>query len=183
LIEAWEKTRDVLLPELMAEFTDWVKAVDPNAGGKANGERRVVGVLTLNLLDALAQHGIVPKAADLSIEDHELQHLLRQHKQNNPKNIAVPRSEVERLPEHLAHPDAVLWDEEAAKKGEPALLYVFTVPGETKRGKYVVRVDFPTWAKEGGIKMKRWLNTVRTGGMVPVRNLQGPLLDVLEGAL
>jgi hypothetical protein len=175
--------RDALLPQLTAEFKDWIKAVDPNAGGKAKGERRVVGVLTPNLLSGLAQRGIVPKAADLSIEDHELQHLLRQHKQNNPKNIAVPRSEVERLPEHLACPDAVLWDAGAAKRGESALLYVFTVPGETKRGKYVVRVDFPTWVKEDGAKMKRWLNTVRTGGMVPLRNLQGPLLDVLEGTL
>ena len=77
------------------------------------GSTIVIGVLTPHLLDELAQRGLIPKAADLSIEDHELQHLL----------------------------------------------------------------------KEDGMKMKRWLNTVRTGGMVPLRNLQGPLLDVLEGAL
>jgi hypothetical protein len=181
--QTWEKTRDVLLPDLMAEFAAWLQTVDPNIGGKANGERRVVGVLTPTLLEALAQRGILPKAADLSIEDHELQHLLRQHKQNNPKNIALPRAEVERLPEHLAHPDAVLWDEEAAKKGEPALLYVFTIPGEEKRGKYVVRVDFPTWVKEDGMKMKRWLNTVRTGGMLETVDLKVPRYRPIEGAL
>jgi hypothetical protein len=181
--QAWAGMRDALLPQLTDEFAKWAKAVDPNVGGMANGERRVVGVLTPNLLDQLAQRGIVPKAADLSIEDHELQHLLRQSKQDNPKNIAMPRAEVDRLPYHLAYPDAVLWDKEAAKKGEPALLYVFTVPGETKRGKYVVRVDFPTWVKEGGIKMKRWLSTVRTGGMVETVDLKVKRYTTIEGAL
>ena len=77
----------------------------------------------------------------------------------------------------------MLWDEEAAKKGELALLYAFTVPGETKLGKCLVRVDFPAWDKGDGPKMKRWLNAVRTGGLVPLRNLKGPSLQVLEGAL
>jgi len=181
--QAWMGMRDALLPGLTVEWADWIKNVDPNASGKAKGERRVVGVLTPNLLGALAARGIVPKAADISIDDGELQHLLREAKQKNPRNIALPRAEVERLPEHLAHPDAILWDAETAKKGEPALLYAFTIPGEEKRGKYVVRVDFPAWVKEGGMKMKRWLNTVRTGGLVPARNLSGPLLDVLEGSL
>ncbi len=54
---------------------------------------------------------------------------------------------------------------------------------QLRRANHVVRVDFPTWDKEDGLKMKRWLNAVRTGGLVPLRNLSGPSLQVLEGAL
>jgi|SaaInlStandDraft_7_1057024.scaffolds.fasta_scaffold210577_1 hypothetical protein len=51
------------------------------------------------------------------------------------------------MPEAISNPKAVLWD-----KQDPALLYVFEVPGETRKGKYVVRVEYPTKAKlPGGV--------------------------------
>ena len=85
---------------------------------------------------------------------------------------ALADDDLDRLPEIIARPKAVLFEE--ARKG-PTLLYVFDPLEDTRRGKIAVRVNFAT--------TKGKTNTVRTAGYVLDDNLREPHLTLIEGAL
>ena len=81
---------------------------------------------------------------------------------------ALDDADLDRLPEILADPRAVLLDTEVES---PVLLYVFD--GE-RSGKIVVRVNFAT-------SRKGQTNAIRTAGYVPATNLRMGRYTVIEG--
>ena len=88
------------------------------------------------------------------------------------------------MPQVLRKPKAVLFD-----KGDNALLYVLDVPGDTKAGKFVVRVNFKTKGRIGGKRRTVTENFVQSGGKVDRANLVRrngdpvPQYDLVEGIL
>ena len=87
---------------------------------------------------------------------------------------ALTDADLDRIPEILAEPRAVLFDD-ATK--DSALLYVFDPLDDERRGKIVVRLDFAA-AKSEGVT-----NAVRSAGYVQAENLRDPSHTLIEGAL
>ena len=89
---------------------------------------------------------------------------------------ALPRRRsalpLDRLPEVLASPEAVLLDTDGAGR---TLLFAFR-PVEREAGKVAVRIDF----REG---RRPLANAVRSAGYVRRSNLRDPRYVVLDGAL
>ena len=85
---------------------------------------------------------------------------------------ALADDDLDRLPEIIARPKAVLFEE--ARKG-PTLLYVFDPLEGTRRGKIVVRVNFAA--------AKGKTNAVRTASYIQLRSLHDPRHTLIEGTL
>ncbi len=100
----------------------------------------------------------------------------------------LTESDLDRLPEIIAAPKAVLYDTK-----DPALLYVFDPADKTKKrlGKVVVRVNFSVKTKFEGKpgdpekpRGERIIaNVVRTAGCVESYNLKAPRYELIEGEL
>lgn len=182
--------RRQVLPGLAREFGTWAegyqKQVDAARNAKAagkkpppilsTGERRVVGALSQPVLNALAGMGKVPQSGALTINDRAIVHMLR-----DAKKAGLTIDQVKQLPELLADPKAVLWD-----NADPALVYVFD-PG-AGRGKFVVRVDFAERVNAKGGRYTVVTNAVTTGGLVKPADLNEHMpggtvrrYDILEG--
>ncbi len=69
------------LPRLSADFYSWASNV--LAAGQASNNYRVVGALTVDVLDALHKLGVKPRTAALTIRDTDLLHLARVAGGNN----------------------------------------------------------------------------------------------------
>ena len=105
--------------------------------------------------------------------------MTRQTKEQAGK--ALPLRAVKRMPEVLGNASAVLWD-----KNKKNLSYVFDVPGNPKKGKFVVDVTFEFRSRkgEGGKLETKVINTVKTGGVVDrISLMQRDIYDVIEGEL
>lgn len=85
------------------------------------------------------------------------------------RGAGIPKDLIGRMPGILKNPSAIFWD-----KQDPALLYVFDIPGDARKGKFVVRVDYATKAKLPGQSKSKSItgNFVRTGGVVDPNNLR-----------
>lgn len=137
---------------------------------RAIGERRVVGVISQRVLDALGTLDKVPQSGAITVNDRALVHMLR-----DAKKSGLSPEQIKALPQHLAAPKAVLWDQH-----DPALLYVFN-DGAT--GKVVVRVDFTERVKAEGGRTTVVTNAVTTGGIVQANNLREARYRVLDGSV
>lgn len=169
---------DFMLPALTKDFGDWVDqyavqvqaAADAAAKGEAvppirkTGDQRVVGALTRPVLDFLASRGIEPQSGAISITDDIVVHMLRTVKTD--RGAALTAEELKQLPEILAHPARIVWDQT-----DPAVLYVFNADHAT--GKVIVRIDFINKVK----RQKAVSNAVRSGGLVQANNLEERLPD------
>ncbi len=167
-----------IVPELEQEFSAWVEAVASKMTPK--GERHVIGALTPDVVGYLTKaKDAAPQSAAIAIDDAKLSHLVRDAKLETGK--AIPLEYVKRLPELLADPVAILWDET-----KQTLLYVFDVPGDAKgrTGKIVVAVDYVRKTKRaGGVREMVTENRVISGGMVDISNLREPHITLIEGGL
>lgn len=166
--QAMAEAAEVALPHLSEEFGQWVEEL---VAGKAKGQgkRQVVGAMSPNVLEKLADKEIFPASSAISIRDKDILHLLRDAKTQAGK--ALPTDVVKRLPEVIGDPQAVFWDNE-----NPALLYITAIDRETQLGKAVVRVDYKV--KSGGPT-----NMIISGGQVQPFNLKEGKYDLLEGIL
>ncbi len=117
----------------------------------------VVGYLDKDVVAALEQRGMAPRNLAITLTDARLRRMVRDLKKRIKKDI--PTDELLKLSRHIEKPQAVLFD-----KVDPALFYVFDAVREKHLGKFVVRVNF----KDKG----EITNSVRSGGMVPIRNLK-----------
>ena len=159
----------VIQSNVAAEYGQWVDDLTDGAT-HTTGERRTVGTLSEPVLDYLADKGIEPGSAAVEVRDKDVLHMLRDAKA--AKGKALPVEMVKQLPEMIAKPAAVLWDRQ-----NPALLYVFPVPGEERLGKAVVRVDYI-------LKREEKTNIVRTAGLVAGDVLKTPTTyDLIKGKL
>lgn len=140
-------------PQVERELSDWIEAIAAQALAgefKPTGARRVVGALDDAVLNFLAERGIAPATAAITIGDKDLFHALR-----TAKVEPLPVSVWKRLPSLLAAPEAVFWDLQ-----DPGLVYVLNEP--EGMGKIVVLIDYS--ARIG--RQRTVVNTVRTGRLV-----------------
>ena len=172
---ALEGAKD-LVPYLQQQFSPWANSLLDRK--QALGEVRTVGYLSNEVADGMMARGVMPSTAVITVTDRDIMHALRPDKSVLDK--AVPPDMVRALPDLITSPEAVLWD-----KNNPGLLYVFSVPGDTRHGKFVVKVNYAIKAR--GVDNRRHsvvTNTVRTGTMVPLASLKNTgLYEVLSGKL
>jgi SPP1 gp7 family putative phage head morphogenesis protein len=165
-----------IVPELEREFAAWVKTVAGEMAPK--GERHVIGALTPAVVSYLSKaRNAAPQSAAIAIDDAKLSHLVRDAKSNAGKS--VPLEYVQRLPELLADPAAILWDEE-----KQTLLYVFNVVEDAKgrTGKIVVAVDYVRKTRQpGGTREIVTENRVISGGLVQAVNLKESRYVLISG--
>lgn len=175
-------TRERLLRGLLDQFRAW--AGDVLGRGKARNTLFTLGAIPPRALTRLAERGRIPESAGVTIRDVELLHLDRDAKRAartaTGRQKALPRADIERLPEIIAAPRALLWDTQ-----DPAMLYVFDPTDTAGTGKVVVRVDFVEKVRETASGKRRRIrtNSVRTGGVVDVAQLRSSRYELLEGGL
>lgn len=165
---------DHVLPRLADDYRAWLDTVDRE---RPRGERRVVGLLSRVVVEGLAQRGITPQNAAISIADRTVAHMLRDHKE--ARGTALPMAALRRLPEALANPRAVLWDRQSR-----AVIYVWTVPSDTRSGTAAVRVDFGEKSRDAdGERRFALTNAIRSAGLVDPTSLGPGQYEVIDGAL
>ena len=156
------------LPALSAEWRRWRAE---HAGRKPAGEAFKAGALSPGTLRALAARDISPATAQIVATDRALAHMTRASKAS--RSAALSDADLDRLPEILARPKAVLLDTEAKGAGD-WLVYVFDA------GKVTIRVNFREKVA-GGRRIAA--NAVRSAGYVQPGNLREARYTVLEGSL
>ncbi|HEC20656.1 MAG TPA: phage head morphogenesis protein [Gammaproteobacteria bacterium] len=163
-----------LAPHLSKQFSPWVDALANR--GRALGEIRTVGYLSPAVADYLEMQGHAPTTAVVTITDKDVMHMLRDAKDDRHVPAGVMRS----LPDEIAAPQAVLWD-----KRDPAVLYVIDAPGEDRKAKFVVRINFSIKAR--GRDDRRHsveTNSVRSGGLIKQHNLrESGAYEIIEGEI
>ncbi len=96
-----------------------------------------------------------------------------------PTPKQLPADFIRRMPEMLRKPKAVLWD-----KRKRNLVYVFDVPSDAKKGKFLVNVEFTQEVQRGDKLVLRKGNFVASGGQVPAINLKDrAVFELVEGRL
>jgi hypothetical protein len=172
--QALEEAAQQLTPKLSATFAPWVNGMLDRK--QPLGEIRTVGYLSPTAIDGLIAKGERPSTAVITVSDRDIMHLLRDAKQG--KHLAADM--IRSLPEHITQPSALLWD-----KRDPALVYVWDLPGDDKHGKLIVRVNYKM--KGRGPDGKRHAvvtNSIRTGGVVKLKNLQEEsVYELIDGRL
>lgn len=160
------------LKEVRSEsFASWVRRIDQGRI-RAAGSAETIGSLTPALERAVRARGVDLKSADVAISDRRIAHLLRAGKRE--RRQAVPAGIVQRLPDRIAQPRAVLWDRRAT---EPQLIYVVDVPGEARLAKFAVKLR-----KADARNRHVTENSVVTAGLVERRVLADEnSYEVLQG--
>ena len=174
--EAMQQVSTGLTAAISADFICWTKEVLKEKHLK--GSAKVVGYLNNAVVDALGKRDIVPQTAAILISDRVVKHIVRDKKRE--RRQAISEADVLAIPEHLAKPEAVLF-----QRRDPALLYVFNPEGsdDGRLGKVVVRVNMKPRQRQGKA-MGEIMNEVRTGGLVPLRNLADTdAYDLIDGKL
>lgn len=157
------------------EFPSWFDQAI--AGGPIDPAIVVAGIIDTETLSALRRLGLNPVSSALTIGQKQVMHAARDTKSSRGR--AVPPDQLRHMPDILASPTAVLLDKVGGE-----LLYVFSVPGETQRGKLVFRFDYIEKAKGPEGRKAVTSNSFRTAGMVETRVLTDPnTYEVLKGSV
>jgi hypothetical protein len=154
-------------------FDTWAKNL---AAGKlkASGNWEAAGEMSPSVLSFLKHRGVIPATTEIAVTDRKVLHMQRDAKKR--RGAALSPGTVRALPEHLGQPQAVLFDR-AAKS--PALLYVFKIRGETRLGKFVVKLAEPD--KRARHRHHNW---VATGGLVDRHAItDANVYELIEGQL
>ena len=115
-----------------------------------------VGCISPAVMSALRTYDIKPETAAILVSKQEMGHI----RNKNEPEAMIDDTDIERLPDIIANPRAVLLD---TQQGGNSLLYVFdpAEPQEDRdRGKVVVRVNFRMRADRKTVTG----NAVRTAG-------------------
>ena len=127
--------------------------------GPDDPDVRIVGAISERTCEALAGLRHEPRTLATTVSRRDIGHALRDSKQKRGR--AISEAEMDRLPEILAAPDAVLFE---LHRGKPTLIYVFAALGG-EAGKFVVQM-----ARNG-----KAANRLVTAGYVSWENLRtGP---------
>lgn len=175
--EAMAQSINFLLPELLADHKRWVNGL-LEQGQRPGNEIRVVGALSPVLVKRLTERGHAPSTAAITVLDKDIAHLGRDSKKAGNRALAL--EDIERLPEIIGKPQAVLWD-----KTNPALIYAYDPAGDDRHGKVIVRVNYGVKVRDGdGKRQEIQTNKVTTGGLVPLESLRNAgLFELIWGAL
>ena len=167
--------RPRVLEALSREWREWRPV---GVGGGTQHEMFVLGALSQRVMSVLRERqGVEVESASVTITRGALRHTQRDTKARRGR--ALDDADLDRLPEIVAHPKAVLYDRE-----EPdTILFVFDPAGEGEAGKVVVSVGFEAHRREAGIKRKSVSNAVRTTGYVDAANLRERRYEALDGVV
>ena len=172
--QMWEALKPVMLADKEASFAEWANAI--RTTGRTTGEYQVIDAIDSSLIAKMQPLGVTPESAEIVVRDEDVWHTFR-----DTKSSALPWDWYLGLPSHIQTPRAVILDETVV--GEPALLYVFDIPGKDT-GKLVLKLNYTVTVKGvDGFKRKKSLNVLRTGSLVDVTSMNQPGYTVLSGAL
>jgi len=173
----WAQAKEVNAPLVQRAFARWSEQVATGAAAP-NGSLWTVGAVSPHLVEVMAEAGHTLASAGITVTDRAILHILADGKAVRGAGITL--AELQRLPQILAAPAAVLED---VRDG--ALLYVFDGGAqEARRGKFVVRVNYREKALIAGQRGVLVSNAVRTAGWVPRNVLATPSqYRVVEGTL
>lgn len=163
------------LAALTDEWCRWRRA-DTGTGSQA--EAMLIGVLSTHVMEALREkHGIQVESAAVTVARRETHHLGRNAK--TTRGAALTDIDLDRLPDILAVPEAVLFDTQTGD----SLIYVFTpLQVDSRKGKIAVRVNFTDRLKVGDAPRESLTtNSVRSAGYVRTGDLPAPRYDPLTG--
>ena len=124
-----------LLPALSRDYASWLDTI-ASGGIQETGDRRVVGALSQEVLDFLAQPeiAVLPESGAITLSDRDVIHFLRQIKQELGK--APSLDDLRGIPEALAEPQAILWD-----RRKKNLLYVYPASDDPRAVKLAVEIN------------------------------------------
>ena len=124
-----------LLPALAQDYGSWLDTIASGAV-QETGDRRVVGALSQEVLDFLAQPeiAVIPESGAITLSDRDVIHFIRQIKQDLGK--APSMDDLRGIPEALAEPQAILWD-----KRKKNLLYVYPASDDPRSVKLAVEIN------------------------------------------
>lgn len=175
---AFNSMEKQLVPELQKEFVAWVDTVSADMTPK--GDRHVIGALNPKVVDYLTiVRNAAPESAAIAIDDSKLSHMLRDVKIASGKSI--PLDYIKRLPELLANPVAILWDDD-----KKSLLYVFNASKDKngRMGKIIVAVDYVRKTRQyDGTREMIIENRIISVGVVDVSNLRETHIKLIDGLL
>ncbi len=173
------KNDPAIVQEIAENFGPFCDKVLSN-DGKNQKERKVIGALQPRIVGKLADYGVEPKSAAISITDEQLWHMLRDTKA--ARNQTLPEHIIRRLPLEIANPKAVVYDTK-----DPALLYVIDSGRDDARdiGKIVLRINFKDKKKrDSGIEADKITNAIRTSEAIQTADLKGnKQYELMDGEL
>ena len=161
---------------LREDWQNWVEAAARSQPDKLDAFD--VGVLPVEVIRALRQrpNPIEVSASLVTIAQAQLNHLRRDTKRM--RDAALSIEDIERLPEIIAEPKAVLWDNE-----EQGLLFVMAATGK-KQGKVFIRVEYARDTKLAkSDKQKMITNSIRSAGYVRPEDIKVRRYEILTGNL
>ena len=151
--------------------------------GRSSRDLKRLGKTGPDTAPPLQTRTVTVASAAITLVKRELAHAQRDSKQ--ARGVALDEADLDRLPDILAQPKAVLYDTQSKGTGNPhVLLYVFDPADEAHLGKVVVRVNFRGKMKVGTAPRRMvTTNAVRTAGYVETGDLRDPRYLLLEGKL
>lgn len=146
--------------DLADEFEQWF---DAREFGRLGGEVRVAGSLSAVVLDFLFTRSIMPESGAITVRERALSHILRTFK----GDLRPPLQVLRRLPEQLARPSAVLWDNQTGN-----LVYVLEA-GDSQGTRMIVQLDRIERSRdEAGARVRVRTNSVVSAQLVDVSSLR-----------
>lgn len=161
---------------LREDWRDWVRAVELKKPDKLDAFD--VGVLPVEVIRALRQrpNPIKVSASLVTITQAQLNHLRRDAKRKRGADLSA--KDIERLPDIIAKPQAVLWDKE-----EQGLLFVMALDGK-KQGKVFIRVEYSRDTKLAKSDKQRMItNSIRSAGYVRPEDIKVRRYEIITGNL
>ena len=157
-----------------SDFGDWSRKIITDAA-KPDGTHRLAGEVSQAVRDRMQERGLVV-TTPIDANAVDIRHITRSDKQAAGRGIKAP--DVQRIPELLGHPLAVLAD----RKDPGVLIYVFRPlrQEEPRLGKLIVRLGMRS--KRDGTMVTG--NRVISGGLETLSNLRRvKLYELLDGTL
>ena len=162
------------LDALAEEWRRWRR----ESPGPGRPETFTLGALTSVVARRIRERGHAVESAAITATRRRVAHADRDRAHEWGK--ALGEGDLDRLPEIVAHPRAVLYD----RNDSGTVLMVFDPVDEAaagRAGKVVVRVDLSERIHGGGERHTVRTNSVRTAGYVEAHNLREPRYEVLDG--
>ena len=150
--------------------------------GGSTEEALDIGGLSPAVIKTLSERrGVTVQTAKVTLSRRALAHMSRPDKVR--RGQALDDADLDRLPEIIAQPEAVLYDTQPKGKGvSHVLLYVFAAASDSRKGKVVVEVNYTEKLKvDDASRQQATSNSVRSAGYVDAHNLREPYLLLLEG--
>lgn len=166
--------------ELRQHWQQWLRQYQQDP--VARGRQFVAGALSSALVEQLKQRGKEAATAAIVVTDAGLRHILRDVKQQARTQAgevkANSAADLERLPDLLSQPQAILWDTQKNN-----LLYVY--PASSGRsGKLTVEVNYQIKTRDPqGQRQRMEVNSVVSAGTTDAWSVKGRRYVLLQGHL